>query len=174
MKTINATLINIYHICKRELWLHANEVRMEHTSDTVTEGRLIQDTTYESRSDKYNQIEVSTDWQGIILTGKIDYFDHKNKVIHETKKSNKIESAHEWQLKFYIWLFELNGIIGATGRLEYPTLRSVSTVTLSDEDRRHLQGSVLDIVSIIHDDNCPTVINNKICKKCSYYDFCYA
>ena len=40
MKHVTATLINLYHICKRELWLHSNEIRMEHTSDTVTEGKL--------------------------------------------------------------------------------------------------------------------------------------
>lgn len=30
---INATLINLYNVCQRELWLHANGIRFEHTSD---------------------------------------------------------------------------------------------------------------------------------------------
>ena len=30
---INATLINYLHICHRKLWLHANGITMEHTSD---------------------------------------------------------------------------------------------------------------------------------------------
>ena len=33
--TINATLINILHLCHRKLWLHAHAIRMEHTSDIV-------------------------------------------------------------------------------------------------------------------------------------------
>src|SRR5690606_32181057 len=37
------------------------------------------------------------------LTGKIDFFDTKNKVVHETKRSNKVEQAHIWQVKFYLW-----------------------------------------------------------------------
>jgi len=30
----------------------------------------------------------------------------KNKVIHEIKNAQtKIEQAHQWQVKYYIWLF---------------------------------------------------------------------
>ncbi|MBS1446990.1 MAG: Dna2/Cas4 domain-containing protein, partial [Odoribacter sp.] len=36
---VTATLINLYHVCKREMWLHAHGIRMEHTSDLVTEGK---------------------------------------------------------------------------------------------------------------------------------------
>lgn len=43
---INATLINYYHICYRKLWLHANGITMEHTSDIVYEGKLIGEDTY--------------------------------------------------------------------------------------------------------------------------------
>ena len=49
--TINATLINILHICYRELWLHAHVIRMEHTSDIVSEGRLIGEESYPQRAE---------------------------------------------------------------------------------------------------------------------------
>jgi CRISPR-associated exonuclease Cas4 len=39
--TINATIINIFHICHREMWLHHHAIRMEHTSEVVYEGKLI-------------------------------------------------------------------------------------------------------------------------------------
>jgi CRISPR-associated exonuclease Cas4 len=120
--TITATLINLYHICHRELWLHANGVRMEHTSDTVYEGKLIGETTYPQRPEKYTEIEIGG--------SKIDFYDAKNKVVHEIKKSNKAEEAHEWQVKYYIWLLQQNGIEGATGILEYPKLRQITEVRL--------------------------------------------
>src|ERR671919_165529 len=107
--TINATLINLYHVCKREMWLHANGIRMEHTSDTVYEGKLIGETTYPQRPEKYIEIESSG--------SKIDFYDAKNKVIHEIKKSDKAEEAHEWQVKYYIHLLQQNGVESVTGIL---------------------------------------------------------
>ena len=53
---ITATLINLYHVCHRELWLHANEIRMEHTSDIVAEGKLIGDNAYPQRSERYTEL----------------------------------------------------------------------------------------------------------------------
>lgn len=121
---INATLINLYQVCKREMWLHANGIRFEHTSDLVYEGKLIHEESYPQRSEKYEEVELD----GI----KVDFYDTKNKVIHEIKKSNKVESAHEWQLKYYLYVFERNGMDGVTGILEYPTLRKTQEVVLSD------------------------------------------
>jgi CRISPR-associated exonuclease Cas4 len=163
--TINATLINLYHVCKREMWLHANGIRMEHTSDTVAEGKLIGETTYPQRAEKYTEIEIGG--------SKIDFYDAKNKVIHEIKKSDSMEMAHEWQVKYYIWLLEQNGIEGVAGKLEYPKLRETKEILLTVADKIYLQGAVQQIQKMITDEQCPQRINSKICKKCSYYDFCY-
>ena len=56
--TTTATHINLYHVCHRELWLHANGIRMEHTSDIVYEGKLIGETTYTDRANKNKQVEI--------------------------------------------------------------------------------------------------------------------
>jgi CRISPR-associated exonuclease Cas4 len=172
--TINATLVNLYHVCKREMWLHANGIRMEHTSDVVAEGKLIGETTYPQRAEKYNEIELSaTINNSQNLSGKVDFYDARNKVIHETKKSDSAEEAHEWQVKFYLWLLALNGVEGATGILEYPKLRHTSLVTLSSEDSDYLQQVARQIKALVEDGRCPARINSKICKSCSYFDFCY-
>ena len=171
---INATLINLYHVCKREMWLHANGIRMEHTSDTVAEGKLIGKTTYPQRAEKYTEIELSSPLGGGREgAGKIDFYDAKNKVIHEIKKSDSVEAAHEWQVKYYIWLLEQNGIEGVTGKLEYPRLRETKEIRLTEEDKVYLHDVVQQIEKIIADEQSPPRINSKICKKCSYYDFCY-
>lgn len=148
------------------MWLHANGIRFEHTSDLVFEGKLIHEDSYPQRSGKYEEIELD----GI----KVDFYDSKRKVIHEIKKSNKVEAAHEWQLKYYIYVFERNGIEGVTGVLEYPTLRKTQEVVLSDVDRERIQEMEVDIQRIISDDDCPPLQKRGICRNCSYFDFCYS
>ncbi|MBP1613902.1 MAG: CRISPR-associated exonuclease, Cas4 family [Bacteroidetes bacterium] len=163
---ITATYINLYNVCKRELWLHANEIRFEHTSDVVYEGKLIHEESYPQRSSKYEEVELD----GI----KIDFYDTKNKVIHEIKKSDKVERAHEWQLKYYLYVFEKNGIVGVTGILEYPVLRKTDAIVLSDIDRETIRTMETEIQAIIENEECPPLEKKRICKNCSYYDFCYS
>ena len=163
---ITATLMNLYNVCKREMWLHANGIRFESTSDLVFDGKLIHENSYPQRSEKYEEIEVD----GV----KVDFYDAKNKVIHEIKKSNKVERAHEWQLKYYIYVFERNGIEGVTGILEYPTLRKTEQVVLSNVDRNMIREMEVDIQRIIDSEECPPLERKGICKNCSYFEFCYS
>ena len=160
------THFNYYHLCHRKLWLFANGINMENNSDLVYEGKLIHETSYPQRSERYEEVEID----GI----KVDYFDAKHRVIHEIKKSDKVEAAHEWQLKYYLYVFERNGIEGCTGILEYPTLRQTTQVTLSDADRAVIKDKEARIDEIISGDVCPPLAKKGICKNCSYYDFCYS
>jgi CRISPR-associated exonuclease Cas4 len=138
---------------------------MEHTSDLVYEGKLIHETSYERRSDKYTELELD----GI----KIDYYDPKNKVIHEVKKSNKKEAAHEWQVKYYIYVLEKNGIEGASGILEYPKLRKREEVILSSIDQEEIMEREKEIQRIINTESVPEKLKISKCKNCSYFDFCW-
>jgi CRISPR-associated exonuclease Cas4 len=162
---ITGTHFNYFQVCKRKLWLFANNVTFEHTSDLVLEGKLIHEESYPLRSEKYEEIEID----GI----KVDYYDTKNKVIHEIKKSNKVEKAHEWQLKYYMYVFEQHGVDGVTGILEYPTLRKTQQIVLSDVDRDMIKEMLADIDKVITCDDCPPIIKKGICKNCSYYEFCF-
>ncbi len=171
---INATLINLYKVCPRECWLHANEIRMEQTSDLVADGKVIEEESYQRRTERYSQIELSVELGGGTLSGKIDFFDTRNRIVHETKRSNKVENAHIWQVKFYLWLLEQNNIEAEKGIIEYPKLRETETVILTDSDREYLKKTVLEIQKLVASEHCPPVINAKICKSCSYFDFCYS
>lgn len=171
--TINATLINLYHVCKRECWLHANGINMEHTSDTVYDGKMLHETSYPQRNEKHSELTVEATYNNINLFGKIDFYDARQKIIHETKRSDKVEKAHEWQVKFYLWLLKLKGIDDATAILEYPLLRNTDHLELLQDDIMQLQKMITDIVLIKESEQCPPVINAKICKSCSYYDLCY-
>lgn len=160
------THFNYYMICHRKLWLFANGIQMEHTSELVEMGKLIHETSYPQRSQKYSEIELD----GI----KIDYYDAKNKVVHEVKKSNRHEEAHEWQVKYYLFILERNGVESPAGILEYPKMRETHEINLNDDDRKELQSMEKDIESIIHSEVCPERLARGKCKNCSYYDFCYA
>jgi len=160
-----ATHINYYMVCQRKLWLFSNGISMEHTSDTVAEGKLIHDTSYPQRAERYTELEID----GSV----IDFYDARNKIIHEVKKSDKMEKAHEWQVKYYIWLLKKNGIDGVTGIIEYPKMRETSKVELNEEDIAFLEKTVADIEQIVTMETCPQRIEAKICKNCSYYEFCY-
>jgi CRISPR-associated exonuclease Cas4 len=161
---ITGTHINYYHVCQRKLWLFANGIIMEHTSELVEEGKLIHETSYPQRAEKYREVEI----EGI----KIDFYDPHNKIVHEIKKSDKVETAHTWQVKYYLYVLKQNGIKGATGILEYPKLRQREEIELSDEDVKYLETAKSQIRQIIRSDQCPPRVEKKICKSCSYFDFC--
>jgi CRISPR-associated exonuclease Cas4 len=94
-------------------------------------------------------------------------------VVHEIKKSAKIEDAHRAQVKYYLWILEKNGIEGAKGILEYPKQRHTEGVELTDMDRENIPKWETDIEQLVQADACPQVINKPMCKQCSYFDFCY-
>lgn len=162
---LTGTHINYFLICKRKLWLFANQLQMEQTSDLVYEGKLIHETSYTRRSEKYTELEID----GI----KIDYFDARNKVIHEVKKSNKKEAAHVWQVKYYIFVLEKNGIAGVSGILEYPKLRQRHDIILSSIDREEIVDMEKEIREIINSDEAPGKLNKSKCRSCAYFDFCH-
>ena len=162
---ITATHINYFHICHRKLWLFSHGVYMEHTSSNVAEGKFIGETSYPQRAEKYTEIEIGG--------SKIDYYDRIKKVIHEVKKSNKMEEAHAWQVKFYIWLLENAGVEDATGIIEYPTLKQTRQITFEDADRQYIIQTIKHIENLLQNQHCPPLLHNKICKQCAYYDFCY-
>jgi len=162
---ITATHINYYIVCKRKLWLFSGGINMEHTSDIVAEGKLIHETTYPQRPERYSELEID----GSV----IDFYDAKNKIIHEIKKSDKMEKAHEWQVKYYIWLLKNNGVEGVNGIIEYPKLRETTKVELTDDDVVILEKMIADTEQIVNSEACPAKIDAKCCKTCSYYEFCY-
>jgi len=170
---ITATHINYFIVCKRKLWFFSNGISMEQTSDTVAEGKLIHETSYSQRAEKYTEIELSATVNEFELFGKIDFYDAKDKIIHEIKRSDKVEEAHEWQVKYYLWLLALNNIQGAKGLLEYPQLRQTKEVLLLDNDKEYLEKMVTEIPQIMQSKICPPKIKAKLCKNCSYYEFCY-
>ncbi|MEA5109967.1 hypothetical protein SDC9_20973 [bioreactor metagenome] len=162
---ITGTHFSYYIICHRKLWLFSNGIQMEHTSELVETGKLIHETSYPARNERYEEVEID----GV----KVDYYDARRGIIHEIKKSDKLEDAHELQLKYYLWVFEQNGIRADFGILEYPKLRKTSEVYLSNIDRESFPDMMAEIEEICRNEHCPEKEKMSICKHCSYFDFCW-
>ncbi len=123
---ITGTHFAYFLICRRKLWLFANNLQMEQESDLVLEGKLLHETAYPNRSKKFKEIEIG----GV----KIDFYDTRTKLIHEIKKSDKMEESHIWQVKYYIYILQKHGIDCRGAIIEYPKLRQTTEVLLSGID----------------------------------------
>lgn len=166
MREITGTHISYYFYCKRRLWLFNNNIKCEDNSEDVAMGIVIEETAYAQRSSKYKQIEI-----GPI---KIDFYDDKNKIIHEVKKSNKFHETHIWQLRYYIYILEQAGVHGVKGILDYPKSRATENVGLDDDSRNKLIAILADIKTILAYEEAPKMPKPmRICKKCSYYELCW-
>ncbi len=159
---MTGTQINYYFLCHRKLWLFANNVQMEHTSDAVSIGRTVSETSYTRRKHEIHIDDVV-----------LDMYDARTRTIHEIKKSPAMEESHIRQVQYYISVLEGKGIHGVVGEINYPLLKRRVPVHLGDEDRNELKGIAQDILRIIALSSPPVVINKPYCKKCSYYELCY-
>lgn len=162
---LTGTHIAYYNICHRKLWLFSNGINMEHNSELVEQGKVIAETTYLDRSRKYTELALD----GI----KIDFYDAENAVVHEVKKSDKVEKAHISQVKYYLYVLYKHGILEPSAILEYPKLKQREWVDWSDGIVDEVEGWIAESKKIMEMKDCPRAINKPLCKNCSYYELCY-
>ena len=159
--SITGVQVNYYFICKTKLWLFSHFASMEHTSDTVALGKLLHQGSYK-REKELKLGRISLDFvkkRGII-------------VIHEVKKSRKLEKAHIYQLLYYLYYLKQKGI-EAVGEINYPLLRKKEKIELKDEHEREIKEILSEIASIIRMKKPPKPKKKKYCIKCSYFELCW-
>lgn len=179
---ITGTHIAYHFICARKLWLFDHNIQCEHESDAVRLGRHIHETAY-------NRKKKEIDVDGLIV---VDWIDHDNKVIHEVKKSGRMEHSHRWQLKYYMWYLEQKGLSvadetttgqypeepekrGYIGELNYPKLKQTEPVILKQSDREQIEEKILpQIREIVSRPEPPPTVEWKVCKSCSYCELCHS
>ncbi len=161
---ITGTKIAYLIVCARKFWLFSNHIAMEKFSDLVDIGRLVSETSFERETDK----EVL-----LCDTLKIDFLRIGDEVIvHEVKKSRKLEEAHIWQVKFYIYSLRKLGINCSSGVIHYPKLLRKFEVKFSNWDTERVEALIRKGREILQGE-IPKVINAPYCRKCAYYSFCY-
>ena len=151
--TVTGTIFNYFMVCRRKLWLFAHGITMEQESELVYEGKLIHENSYPERNPNYEEIELD----GI----KVDFYDARHHVIHEIKKSDKLEAAGRWQLKYYLYVFEMHGVKDIKGVLEFPKQRKTENVTLTDEDRQKIKDMLADIEKACEEKACPPLLKKR-------------
>ncbi|NPA40534.1 MAG: CRISPR-associated protein Cas4 [Thermodesulfobacteria bacterium] len=158
------TQIAYFVVCKRKLWLFSHQIGFEKYSDYVELGRLINEESFKKETHK--EVELGE--------VKIDFIKTKNGVIvHEVKKSRKLEPAHIWQVKYYIFKLRELGVNCSSGIIHYPKLFKKIQVDFTSEDEEIIKNFKREINEILSAP-MPPVINKPYCKKCSYYEFCYS
>lgn len=161
---INGTLINYYFHCKRQCWLHANRINLEDESEDVKIGKVIHENM--AMDNENTELTVEN-----IKVDKItkDY-------LVEVKKSDADVEATKWQVLLYLKILKEKGI-EKTGKIEFVEKNKQNNkiiyLELTEELENKLNLLIKEIQNYIENENPDKVINDKKCKKCAYYTYCY-
>lgn len=161
-KEITGVMVYYHQVCKRKLWYFYNEIQMEQGNENVEIGKILDEETYK-RDKKHINID------NII---NIDFIRSKG-VLHEVKKSKKIEEASILQVKYYLYFLNKRGVTDIKGKIDYPLLKQSVDIELSKEDITMIEDVLKDINVIVNKTNPPILEKKKICRSCAYYDLCF-
>ena len=155
------TQVNYYIICRRKLWLFSHFVQMEQESELVKLGKLLHESSY-TRAKEIAIDRISIDFirKGNVL------------ILHEVKRSKKLEKAHVFQMLYYLYYLKQRGI-EAIGRIIYPKLRKMKTVELTSELEYEIDNILQSITKILRENKPPEVRKKSFCRRCSYFEFCW-
>lgn len=161
-KDITGVMVYYYEVCKRKLWYFYNEIQMEQGNEAVAIGKTIDEETYK-RDKKHINID------NII---NIDFIRSKG-ILHEVKKSNKIEEASILQVKYYLYFLQKRGVDNIKAQIDYPLLKKNIEVELTELDIKNIEQILNDIKVIVEKNIPPELDKKRICKSCAYYDLCF-
>ncbi|WP_072523603.1 CRISPR-associated protein Cas4 [Clostridium sp. Marseille-P3244] len=160
---VNGTLVNYYFHCKRQCYLFGNRMNLEDNSEEVRIGKAL----HEEREEQKNT-EISID---NIRLDKLT-----SEYLTELKKSDSDENAAKWQLLYYLKVLKDKGI-ERKGRLEFAEKNNKNSKTiiveLTEELEQQLSEYISQIEILLEQERVPEVINDRTCKKCAYYEYCY-
>jgi CRISPR-associated exonuclease Cas4 len=161
----SGTQVNYYVVCKTKLWLFSHFVTMEQSSDLVSYGKFVHETSYGTRKKEL----VVDDRIAIDFIQKGDTL-----VLHEVKKGKRLEKAHRYQLLYYLfYLHELKGLEQVEGELDYPVLRKKERVELTDKHKEEIRAILAGIEEVVALPEPPRPVYLRICRKCAYFEFCW-
>ena len=89
------------------------------------------------------------------------------------ERKNKISDKLKLNTKVRAGLIIIGIVLFAAGTAELCKSFSTKEIVLEKEDVEIIENVIKNIQEIVTKENPPEVLNEKICKKCSYYDLCY-
>jgi len=174
---IGGMLVGYHAVCPRKAWYALHGLAMEHESETVALGRLLDRTAY-ARRQRPALIEAAAP-DGSPLAVMLDGVDLRAGVLHETKKGRAEAHAHRLQLRFYLWVLARAGVTRAdgaplTGRLDYPALRRSEAVALGPEHEEELAATVAALAALARQPTPPERHPRRsFCRRCAFEPLCF-
>jgi CRISPR-associated exonuclease Cas4 len=154
--------IAYYFICHTKLWLFSHNITLENEHENVKIGKFLHEDRYKRR----HKEEMIHDLISI------DFAETSNGLIlHEIKKTRKMEKAHRFQMLYYLHYLKSHGV-SAKGIINYPLINKKDDVFLTMEDEKRLM-EVIDGIKEVVFNEIPSPNRRKICNKCAYQEFCF-
>lgn len=161
---ITGTIINYFFHCKRQCWLFAHRINLEDNSEDVHIGKIL----HEIEKEKNNHTEIKI---GNIAVDRIT-----DEYLVEIKKSDADIEAVKWQTAYYLKVLYSVGI-EKKGKIEFiekkKQSRKIIYLDYDESIQRELEIIEIKINELIKQSTPPNIINDKKCKKCAYYEYCY-
>jgi CRISPR-associated exonuclease Cas4 len=134
---------------------------MEQGNENVAIGKLIDEESYR-RDEKHINID------NVI---NIDFIKSKG-VLHEIKKSRKIEEASILQVKYYLYYLMQRGV-EIKAQIDYPLIKQTVQIELKEVDIETFEKIIINIHEIVAIEVPPCIPKKAFCKSCAYFDLCY-
>ena len=161
-REITGVMAYYNEVCQRKLWYFYHGIQLEQDNENVKIGKVLDEETYK-RDEKHINIDNVINIDFIRSSG----------ILHEIKKSRKIEEAGILQVKYYLYYLKQKGVPGITARIDYPLLKKSLEVELTDEDEAEIKTKLGEIRKIVNADIPPKLKKKSICKSCAYFDLCF-
>jgi len=159
---ITGVEVAYYFVCHTKLWLFHRNIELEREHENVKIGKQL-------HKERYPRVKKEVNIRNKM---KLDFVEKNGQlIVHEIKKSEKMEKAHFFQMYFYLDYLSRHGV-EIEGEIHYPLLNKKKTVSLSEEKRERLH-KVLDEIKKIVSGEMPKPKRKKICNKCAYEEFCF-
>lgn len=159
---ITGVKVTYYFICHTKLWLFSHNIALEKENENVNIGKVLHEDRY-----KRDSKEITID-----QTISIDFIRKGDSIVlHEIKKTKRMEEAHRWQMLYYLFYLKSKGVV-ASGEINYPLISKKDQVILSEKDESDIENIIQEIRKIITG-RMPPPKRIKICPKCAYFEFCF-
>ncbi len=187
--------INYYFICKRKLWLFSHNIELEPESDLVKLGALLHQNSYKRKMKEVQVDRIKIDFienkrtrsedqstgplsaadsSEIQPTEKHNAFASSDLVIHEVKRSKKMQEAHLYQLLYYMYYLKKNYAVNVLkGVLHYPLLNQNVEVLLTEERVKQMEEAMLGVAQVNAMQRPPEATWKGYCRSCAYADLCW-
>lgn len=155
-------MIYYYFVCQKKCWYSIHGIAMESENENVQIGKSLDELSYagERKHISIND-EINLD------------FVRKTGVIHEIKKSRKIEEAAIWQVKYYIYYLKKRHVDALTAKIDYPLLKQTIDIELSEEDEEKLEAVIGEIKRLSQQKQPKNEKKMKKCTQCAFHDLCF-